>query len=177
MFKRILWRLASPYDAYVSHVTRLEDAFARIRVLSERAAGYETGLRSSVRLVPSESDAVARAERFRDQISQASEAMEDEQLESFLVELGGGATANVESDRADIAVRMDHATEGLQEYFAVAGSALQTLEHRGYDPSRRDVARQLASNGISPRTLEQYREDLQTLARVAGHSETPSPRD
>ncbi len=177
MFKRMLWRLASPYDAYVSHVARLEDAFARIRVLSERTAGYEMGLRSSVRLMPSESDAVARAERFRGQLSEASETMEEEQLEAFLVELGGGAIANVESDRADIAVRMDHATEGLQEYFAVAGSALQTLEQRGYEPGRRDVARQLASNGIERRALKQYREELQTLARVAGHPETPSQQD
>lgn len=177
MFKRMLWRLASPYDAYISHVARLEDAFARIRILSERTAGYEMGLRSSVRLMPSESDAVARAERFRDRLGQASETVEDEQLESFLVELGGGATANVESDRADIAVRMDHATEGLQEYFGVAGSALQTLEQRGYEPGRRDVARQLASNGISQRTLEQYRDELQGLAQAAGHTGDASSKD
>lgn len=171
MFKRMLWRLASPYDAYVSHITRLEDAFARIRVLSDRTAGYEMGLRSSVRLKPSESDAVARAQRFRDHITKASETIEDDQLEGFLAEIGDGATANVESDRADIAVRMDHATEGLQEYFAVAGSALQTLERRGFNPGRRDVARQLAGNGIPQRTLDEYRADLQRLARVAGHTE------
>jgi hypothetical protein len=171
MFKRILWRLASPYDAYVSHVTRLEDALTRIRVLSDRADGYEMGLRSSVRHKTGESDAVSRAERFRSLLGDASETMEDEQLERFLAELGGGETANVDQDRADIAIRLDHATEGMQEYFAVAGSALQTLEQRDYEPGRRDIARQLASNRISPRTLAEYHDELHELARAAGHPE------
>jgi len=171
MFKRILWRLASPYDTYVSHVARLEDALTRIRVLNERADGYEMGLRSSVRHKPGESDAVSRAERFRGLLSDASETMEDEQLERFLAELGGGEAANVDQDRADIAVRLDHATEGMQEYFAVAGSALQTLEQRGYQPGRRDIARQLSSNSISPRSLAEYRDELHELARAAGHPE------
>ena len=48
----LVWKLASPYDAYVSHVARLEDALERLRYFSERALAYEAGLQSSVRLVP-----------------------------------------------------------------------------------------------------------------------------
>ena len=55
----LLWKLASPYDAYVSHVARLNEAFSRVRYSSERALGYEAGLQSSVRFVPGQGDPIA----------------------------------------------------------------------------------------------------------------------
>ena len=33
----LVWKLASPYDAYVSHVARLESALERLRYFSSRA--------------------------------------------------------------------------------------------------------------------------------------------
>lgn len=170
MLKKMMWRLAPPYDAYVSHIVRLEAAFERIRVLSERAAGYEMGMRSSVRLSQGDSDVVERARRFRNQLGAASEAMSDDELESFLAELGGGHTADVERDRADIVSRMDHTTSGLQEYFATAGAALTILERRGYNSKRRDVARQLTANGVPARTLEEYHGALHELAATTGQA-------
>ena len=35
------WKLASPYDAYVSHVSRLEDAMTRIQQLADVAFVYD----------------------------------------------------------------------------------------------------------------------------------------
>ena len=43
----LVWKLASPYDAYVSHVAKLNAALERVRFFSERALGYEAGLQSS----------------------------------------------------------------------------------------------------------------------------------
>ena len=170
MLKRMIWKLASPYDAYVSHVAKLESSFARIRNLNARTAGYEMGLRSSVRLVQGDADASERADRFRKTLSDAAESMTDSELEGFLAELGGGETADVESDRADIAERMEHATSGLREAFTTAAAVLKLLEERGYDPERRDIARQLAANQIKPRPLAEYQAELHELAVLTGHT-------
>src|SRR5512146_677212 len=77
----LLWKLASPYDAYVSHVARLEHAIDRLGYLSERALGFQAGLQGSVRLVPGAPDPGARAERFRAQLGQAASQMSDEEFE------------------------------------------------------------------------------------------------
>jgi len=47
----LLYKLASPYDAYVSHVSELNSALAKLRYMSERALGYEAGLHGAVRLL------------------------------------------------------------------------------------------------------------------------------
>jgi len=164
----LLWKLASPYDAYVSHVARLNEAIARVRYFSERALGYEAGLQSSVRLVPGQGDPTARAKRFREQMGEAAERMSDEEFEGFLTHLGGGSTADVEADRAQAVSRMGHSTRGLEEYFAAAGRELAVLEARGYSPTRPDVARQLRENELPTTTLSEYRHLLHQLGTRVG---------
>ncbi len=163
----LVWKLASPYDAYVSHVARLEDALERLRYFSERALAYEAGLQGSVRLVPGQVDPEERARRFREQLGSASD-MTDEQFEEFLVHLGGGSVAEVEADRAQAVSRMGHTTRGLEEYFAIAGKELSTLENRGYSASRPDVARQLRENHLPARSVAEYRKLLHDLGAKVG---------
>ncbi|MFN0096929.1 MAG: hypothetical protein ACKVVT_19390 [Dehalococcoidia bacterium] len=164
----VLWRLASPYDAYVSHVARLNEAISQIRYLSDRALGYETGLAGSVRIVPGERDASSRAASFRERLGNAAATMSDEQFEDFITMLGGGARAEVESDRAKAATRLSHMTRGLEEYFVIAGHSLATLEKRGYNPVRADVARQLRENGLPQTDLAAYRHTLHDLGVKVG---------
>lgn len=164
----LLWKLASPYDAYVSHVARLNEAIARVRYFSERALGYEAGLQSSVRLIPGQGDPVARAKRFREQMGEAAERMSDEEFEDFLAHLGGGTAADVEADRAQAVSRMGHSTRGLEEYFAAAGRELAVLEARGYSPSRPDVSRQLRDNELPLTTVAEYRHLLHELGARVG---------
>ena len=111
----LIWRLASPYDAYVSHVARLNQAIDRIRSLSEMALRYEAGLHGSVRYVPAEADSVARAGRFREQLGTAAAQMSDEQFEEFIAMLGGGGVAEVEANRAKTVSRLSTTTRGLEE--------------------------------------------------------------
>lgn len=170
----IVWKLASPYDAYVSHVARLNDAIGRIRYLSGRALGYEAGLQSSVRLVPGQGDAGARAAKFRDQLEAAAQSMSDEQFEDFIAMLGGGETATVESDRAQAVSRLGFTTRGLEEYFGIAGRELTTLEKRGYNPRRADVARQLRENGLPMTGLAEYRHLLHELGAAVGRQPSPN---
>lgn len=164
----LFWKLASPYDAYVSHVARLEHAMDRIRYFTELALGYETGLKSSVRLVTGSADPGARAERFREQLGTAAAKMTDEEFEDFLAQLGGGATANVEANRASTVSRLSSSARGFEEYFAVAGRELALLEGRGYNPRRADVARQLRENHLPPTTLPEYRRHLHELGMKVG---------
>jgi hypothetical protein len=166
----LVWKLASPYDAYVSHVARLDDAMDRIRRLSDMALRYEAGLQGSVRYVTADADADngARAQRFREQLGTAAETMTDEQFEEFITMLGGGGVADVESDRAQAVSRMSHATRGLEEYFAIAGKELVTLEKRGYNPHRTDVARQLRENRLPAVELAEYRHQLHELGVRVG---------
>ena len=166
--RSLAWKLASPYDAYVSHVVRLNNALERIRVLSEQALAHEAGLQSSVRIVPGEADATERAARFRDRLGKAAVEMSDEQFEEFLAVLGNGGTANVEADRARAVSRLQHATRGLEEYFAIAGHELATLEERGFNPSRPDVARQLRENHLAPMSVTEYAHELHTLGLRVG---------
>lgn len=167
----LLWKLASPYDAYVSHVARLEHAVERVRYLSERALGFQAGLQSSVRLVPGASDPGVRAERFRSQLGEAANQMSDEEFEDFLAHLGGGTVAEVEADRAQTVSRLGTTTRGLEEYFAMAGHELAMLESRGYSPTRPDVARQLRDNKLPPRTVADYRHLLRDLGTKVGRRE------
>jgi len=162
------WKLASPYDAYVSHVARIEVAIERLRYLSSRAAGLEVSRAGSMRLVPGAADTASRLERFRQQIGAAASSMTDEQFEDFLAHLGGGAAAEVESDRAQTVDRLSHATRGLEEYFGLAARALQVLEERGYSPSRPDVARQLRENRLPSVDLAGYRHILHELGVQVG---------
>ena len=164
----LVWKLASPYDAYVSHVGRLQNAIDRIRYYSDRALGYEAGLQSSVRFVPAESDPVARAQRFREQLTAAAAEMSDEEFEGFIAHLGGGTVAEVESNRAQTVSRMSHTTRGLEEYFAIAGRELAVLESRGYNPRRPDVARQLRENHLPETTLADFRHHLHELGARVG---------
>ena len=165
----LVWKLASPYDAYVSHVGRLQNAIDRIRYYSDRALGYEAGLQSSVRIiVPGESDPAARAQRFREQLSTAAAEMSDEEFEEFIAHLGGGTVAEVESNRAQTVSRMSHTTRGLEEYFAVAGRELAILESRGYNPRRPDVARQLRENHLPETSLADFRHTLHDLGVRVG---------
>lgn len=168
--KSLVWKLASPYDAYVSHVGRLQHAIERIRDLSERALRHEAGLSASMRLVPGSPDAAGRAQRFREQLGQAAASMSDEQFEEFLAHLGGGGTAEVEADRAKAVSRLSYTTRGLEEYFAIAGHELALLEDRGYSPSRPDVARQLRENGLPAVTLADYRHELHELGTKVGRA-------
>ena len=164
----LVWKLASPYDAYVSHVARLEGALERLRYFSGRALAYEAGLQSSVRLIPGQGDPAERAQRFREQLGAAAGEMSDEQFEEFITHLGGGAAADVEADRAQAVSRMGHTTRGLEEYFAIAGKELALLEGRGYNPRRPDVARQLRENGLAARSPADYRKLLHELGTKVG---------
>ncbi len=165
----LIWRLASPYDAYVSHVVQLNHAIDRIRSLSEMALGYEAGLKGSVRLVPGEGDAATRASRFREQLGAAAAKMTDEEFEEFVAMLGGGGVANVEDNRANAVSRLSTTTRGLEEYFGIAGFELSTLEKRGYSPARTDIARQLRENHLPPTTLAEYRHLLHELGSRVGN--------
>lgn len=164
----LVWKFASPYDAYVSHVGVLDQAIGRIRHFSGVALGYEAGLQSSVRLVPGGEDAGVRARRFREQLSKAAAAMGDEEFEQFLRDLGGGSVAEVESNRAQAVSRLGHTTRGLEEYFAIAGRELALLEARAYSPRRADVARQLRKNHLPALTSAEYRHLLHELGAAVG---------
>lgn len=164
----LVWKLASPYDAYVSHVARLEAALERVQFFSERALGYEAGLQSSVRLVPRETNADERAQRFRRQLGAAAEQMSDEEFEEFLAHLGGGSVADVEADRAKTVTRLGHTTRGLEEYFAIAAKELALLEARAYNPGRPDVARQLRDNHLPARSTAEYRHLLHDMGSRVG---------
>jgi hypothetical protein len=164
----LVWKLASPYDAYVSHVAKLEAALERVRYFSERALGYEAGLQGSVRLIPRTGDHVARGQRFRDQLGDAAAQMSDEEFEAFIAQLGGGKVAEVEANRARAVSRMGFTTRGLEEYFAIAGKELSILENRGYNPGRPDVARQLRENHLPSTSLSEYRHILHELGAKVG---------
>ncbi len=159
----LVWKLASPYDAYVSHVAKLNAALERVRYFSDRALGYEAGLQSSVRFVTGDADTGARTQRFREQLGDAASSMSDEEFEAFIGHLGGGRKADVEADRAKAVSRLGHTTRGLEEYFATAGRELAILEQRGYNPQRPDVARQLRANKLPSTTLGEYRRMLHEL--------------
>ena len=164
----VFWKLASPYDAYVSHVARLTEAMERIRYLSGMALGHEAGLMGSVRLVPGAVAAEERAARFRERLGAAAENMTDEEFEAFIAMLGSGETATVEADRARAVSRIHHATRGLEEYFGIAGQELALLEKRGYNPNRPDVGRQLRENGLPTHTAAEYARELHELATRVG---------
>ena len=164
----VVWRLASPYDAYVSHVARLNEAIDRLRYFTDVALGYETGLHSSIRMVPGATDAEARAARFREQLATVAGQMSDEEFEEFIANLGGGKVAEVETNRAQAVSRLSTTTRGLEEYFAIAGSELATLERRGFNPARADVGRQLDANHLPRLTVAEYRHLLHELGRKVG---------
>lgn len=163
----LAWKLASPYDAYVSHVDVLQDAIKRIRYYSERAQAYEAGLESSVRIVPGETNPAARAQRFRQQLATAAAEMSDEEFEGFIAQLGGGNVAEVESNRAQTVSRLSLTTRGMEQYFGIAGRELAILERRGYNPRRRDVARHLKANGLPATTVAEFRHQLHELGTRA----------
>jgi hypothetical protein len=164
----LVWKLASPYDAYVSHVSHLNEALGRIRDLSGLVLGYEAGLKGSVRLVPGEASATERAARFRERLGRAATEMSDAQFEEFLAMLGSGDTAVVEADRARAVTRLQHSARGLEEYFAIAGHELAVLEKRGFNPSQPDVARYLRENHLPPKTIAEYAHELHELGVVVG---------
>lgn len=167
--RTILWKLASPYDAYLSHVAALHSAIERIRYYSDHALRYHAGLEGSVRMgTPGSADPAARAQRFREQLAAASAELGDDDFEQFLTHLGGGDVASVEAGRERTVSRMNQTALVLEEQFAVAGRELAVLEQRNYDPERRDVARQLRSNNLPSTTLAQFRHELHELgARVS----------
>jgi hypothetical protein len=167
----LLWKLASPYDAYVCHVARLHHAMERINYFTEVAEGYEAGLQGSVRVGASSAPAEDRAARFRHQLADKAAHLTDEQFEEFLALLGGGEAATVESDRAQAASRRSQNTRGLEEYFAIAGHELALLEKRDYNPERPDVARQLRENRLPGTTLSEYRHTLRSLGTRAGRED------
>ncbi len=164
----LVWKLASPYDAYVSHVAALNAAIGRIRYFSEVALGLEAGLQSSVRFVPVGVDPVARAQRFREKLGKAAAEMTDEQFEEFIAHLGGGSVAEVETSRAQAVTRLSHTTRGLEEYFGLAGRELAVLEARGYNPHRPDIGRQLKENHLPGTTVAEYRRLLHELGVRVG---------
>ena len=164
----ILYRLGSPYDAYIAHVSELNNALTRLRYLSDRALGYEAGLQSSVRLVPGGAAREERVQRFRERLGEAAAKLSDEEFEDFLAHLGGGEVASVEADRASVVDRMNSATRGFEEYFSMAGKALATLETRGYNPGRSDVARQLRENHLPAHTVAEYKRILHELGTRVG---------
>jgi hypothetical protein len=166
--RTLVWRLASPYDAYVSHVSQLNDAIDRIKALSGATLAYEAGLQGSVRLVPSEQSADDRAQRFRERLSEARESMSEEEFEEFITHIGGGEVAAVEEDRAQAVERMGFARRGLQEYFRIAGQEIHTLASRGYNPQRPDVRRQLDANNLPLSTVDEYRHMLSELGSKVG---------
>jgi hypothetical protein len=163
-----LYKLASPYDAYVSHVSDLHGAIGRIRSMSERALGYEAGLQSSERLVPGGLPADERVQMFRKKLGDAADSMSDEQFEDFLSHVGGGEVANVEADRAQTVARMSRTTRGIEEYFAIAAKEIHTLETRGYNPKRADVARQLRENNLPSHTTTEFKKILHELGKSVG---------
>lgn len=165
----ILWRLASPYDAYVAHVSRLEDAVAEIQYLVQRALGYEAGLQGSVRIVPGGEAAAERAERFRSALAEASTGLSEAEFEDFLAHLGGGSTVDVEADRARTVSRLTAVTSALERHFITAARELALLEARAYSPTAPGVARLLRENRIPARTLTEYRHLLRELASQVGH--------
>jgi len=164
----LVWKLASPYDAYVNHVVRLNEAVERIKYFTDLALGYEAGLQSSVRLQPGVPDSGARVQRFREQLGDAAAKMSDEEFEEFIAHLGGGSAAEVETDRAKAVSRLGSMTRGLEEYFAMAGHELALLEQRGYSPKRGDVARQLRDNRLPPDSVQEYRHLLHELGKKVG---------
>jgi hypothetical protein len=164
----LVWRLASPYDAYVAHVARLHEAMSRLRDLATEVEGHEAGLRSSVRMVPGEAAAGERAARFRERLGKAAGEMSDQQFDEFLALLGSGDRAMVEADRARAASRLQHTTRGLEEYFAIAGRELAVLEARGYNPARGDIARQLSANRLPRHTISDFSHQLHELAARVG---------
>lgn len=164
----LVWKLGSPYDAYVSHVSRLNTAIERLQLMSDRALRYEAGLQSSVRLVPGGSAPEERVQRFRERLGEAAASMTDAEFEEFVAHLGGGASANVEANRANVVSRMNTATRGLEEYFAIAGQELGVLESRGYNPGRGDVARQLRENKLPTHSIADYRRILHDLGTKVG---------
>lgn len=165
----LVWKLASPYDAYVSHVARLTAAIDSIRYASDRALLYEAGLRGSIRFQPGAApDSTARIQRFREQLGAAAAQMSDEEFEDFISHLGGGGAAEVEHDRARTVSRLGHETRGLEEYFAQAGQELAILEKRGYSPTRADVSRQLRANNLPTSDLAEYRGILKDLGKRVG---------
>ena len=164
----VLWKLASPYDAYVSHVARLNDAIERIRYFSEMALGYEAGLSSSSGSAGKGNDPASRVARFRTQLGEAATSMSDDQFDDFIAALGGGAVADAEANRAKTQSRIGYTQRGLQEYFAIAGQELAILEKRGYNPFRGDIARQLKENRLPATTLPDYSHLLHELGNRAG---------
>lgn len=167
----LLWKLASPYDAYVSHVSRLHDAMARIRVLYRMNEAYEAGLQGSGRVsgsAPGDEARAQRVARFREQLGAAAASMTDIEFEDFVSHLGGGAVADVDADRARASTRAGFAQRGLEEYFAIAARELALLEKRGYDPSRGDVARQLRENRLPLTSIEEFRSELRELGGTVG---------
>ena len=164
----LVWKLGSPYDAYISHVSRPNTAIERLTLMSERALGYEAGLQSSVRLVPGGHAPEERVQRFRERLGAAAASMGDTEFEEFIAHLGGGQQASVEANRANVVSRMTTATRGLEEYFAIAGRELAILESRGYNPSRGDVARQLRENHLPATNIAGYRKILHDLATKVG---------
>lgn len=164
----LVWKLASPYDAYVSHVLRLNDAMAKIGYFSDMIRGYEAGLASSVRVAMGGAAAEERLQRFRERLGKAAEELTDEEFEAFLEMLNAGAVADVERDRARLESRLGQTTRGLEEYFAVAAAELALLEQRGYNPRRPDVSRQLRQNGVEPLSLGDYRRVLHEIGRRVG---------
>lgn len=163
------WKLASPYDAYVSHVARLNQAIEQLRYLADRALGYEAGMHGSLRLLPA-SDSTERIDRFRLQLGEAGQDMSDEDLEAMFEHLGGGAAADVEGAREQMASRLSHTTRGFAEYYALAHEQLSILEERGYNPARPDVARQLSENHLPKSTAGEYRQVLRELGARVGQS-------
>ena len=164
----LIWKFASPYDAYVSHVARLTEAIERIQYFNEVAERSQAGIAGSGRVRTGEAaDAEARAELFRERLGHAAREMTDEQFEEFVAMLGGGETAEVDIAHQRALDRLGHATRGLQEYFTIAGQELATLERRGYSPTRPDVARQLRENGLPAATLADYRHQLRELGAEA----------
>jgi len=164
----VLWRLASPYDAFVSHVGQLNAAIDRIRYFTDMALAYEAGLHGSMRFTPGGEAAAERVRRFREQVGSAAAEMTDEQFEEFVAHLGGGQAADVESDRARTVSRLGTTTRGLEEYFAIAGHQLAVLEERGFNPRRPDVARQLRANDLPDTDIAGYRHTLHELGARVG---------
>lgn len=164
----LLWKLASPYDAFVSHVSTLVEAIERIQHLSEMAVRYDAGLQGSVQVTSGGSAPEVRVQRFRERLGSAAASMSDEQFEDFISALGGGAAADVESNRAMTTSRRQSTQRGLEEYFGIAGRELALLEARGYNPTRADVARLLRENRLPPTNIPEFRRQLHDLGARVG---------
>lgn len=170
----VLWKLASPYDAYVSHVAQLNAAIERIRYFLEVLPGYEAGVAGSERLAAGTTAAEDRVQRFRQRLAAAAQQLSDDQFEEFIAHLGGGSTADVDSAQSQARTRLGGVTRGLEEYFGIAGRELAILEARGYNPARGDVARQLRDNHLPATTLAEYRSLLHQLGARAGMQGQPA---